>query len=321
MTVPHQNKTLYKITNDAHKGLFISWCFLLGVFSIAGNSLVLVASIKYQALRLDKISVILIKNISFADVCYAVAVILVVGWSVIENNWPFNHLLCEMNVYLQYWVALVDINMIWVLNVTKIICIMYPMQSRTRSKSTGYILAATMWVLSSIYPTQCAAMRRPVDFDYRSYRCAYLHTLDEWEWLDPLNIIVFLLVPNIIVIVTAVWLLVYANKIAGIHKQAVVTMLTVSFVFCVSYAPIGVYFVAEKWIIEAAGEDRHEDLLYTKLYRYGMLLKFLNNSVNPVIYYATITSFREFVKERVFRIRKGDVRVENTAGKTKSTEC
>ena len=320
MTIPIQdhNKTLYEITDDVHKGFLISWCFILGMFSILGNTLVLVAAMKYNALKLDKISVMLIENIAFADLCYALVVIAMVGWSIIEGSWPMNDLLCEMNVYLQYSIALADINMIWVLNVAKLTCIIYPLHARSRSKNTGYLVAASMWVLANIYPLQCAVMRRPVYFDYRSYRCAYLHTLDLWEWLDPLNVFIFLLIPNIIVIVTAIWLLVYAHKMVGIHKQAVITMLTVSLVFCVSYAPIGVYFVAEKWIIEAAGEGKHDDFLYSKLYRYGMMLKFLNNSANPVIYYATITSFREFVRERVFKLRRGQVL---DVVKTKSTDC
>ena len=80
------NKTLGEITNDAQKGLLISWCFFLRIFSIAGNSLVLVAFIKYHALKLAKISVILIENISLADLCYAALEILVVGPSSRTNG-------------------------------------------------------------------------------------------------------------------------------------------------------------------------------------------------------------------------------------------
>ena len=78
------NKTLGEITNDAQKGLLISWCFFLRIFSIAGNSLVLVAFIKYHALKLAKISVI--KIISLADLCYAALEILVVGPSSRTNG-------------------------------------------------------------------------------------------------------------------------------------------------------------------------------------------------------------------------------------------
>ena len=317
---PHQNRTQFEITDPLHKTLLTSWCILLGTFSILGNTLVLVAANKYRALKLDKISVTLIKHISFADLCYALLVILVVGWSLIVNEWPLNQILCEMNVYLQYCVALVDINLIWVLSVAKLTCIMSPLRAQARSENAGHVLAALVWVFSNIYPLQCAAMRRPVHFDYRSYRCAYIHTTDVWAWLDPLNIIVFLLVPNIIVIATAVWLLAYAHKMVGIHKQAVMTMMTVSLVFCLSYMPIGVYLVAERWIIDGAGEEKHKDFLYTELYRYGMMLKFLNNSANPLIYYATITSFREFVQKRIFKISTGSY--HQVSGDTRSTgEC
>lgn len=97
---------------------------------------------------------------------------------------------------------------------------------------------------------------------------------------------------------TAVWLLAYAHKMVGIQKQAVMTMMTVSLVFCLSYMAIGVYLVAERWIVEGAGDDKHKDFFYKKLYRYGMMIKYFNNSTNPLIYYATITSFREFVNEK-----------------------
>lgn len=301
--VVNHNQSLFEITDELHKGLLISWCFILGIFSIIGNTIVIIASVKYKALRLDKVSVTLIKHIGFADVCYALVVILVVGWSLVENRWPLSHVMCHVSVYLQYFLALVDINIIWVLNVAKLTCILYPFRARLRSQNTGYILAASMWLFSNIYPLQNAAMRRTVYFDYRSYRCANLHTPDEWEWLDPLNTLIFFLTPNIIVVVTTVWLLVYTNKCAAIHKQAVVTMVTVSLVFCISYAPIGVYLVAEKWIIEAAGDRKHENFFYLQLYRYGTLVKFINNSINPVIYYLTISSFRKFVREKVFRIK------------------
>ena len=140
-------------------------------------------------------------------------------------------------------------------------------------------------------------------FDYRSYRCAYVHTPDHWAWLDPVNISVFLLLPTCIVVITTVWLLFYAGKVTGAHKKAVFTMLPVSIVFCLSYAPIGTYFVAEKWIIQNAEPDLHKDPLYTSLYRYGMLIKFINNSANPIIYFVTVRSFRTFVLQKVFRIK------------------
>ena len=91
------------------------------------------------------------------------------GRFIIKNKWPVNHVLCEINVFLQYWVALVDINMFWVLNVYKLIWVRNPMNSRTRERSIRYILAT-----SRLQEPYVGSIQHFPDPMYRSYRCAYL---------------------------------------------------------------------------------------------------------------------------------------------------
>ena len=148
----------------------MTWCFSLGIFSIIGNSLVLVSSAKYNAIKLDPISVQLIRHIAIADLAYAFCVILQVGIALALNQWPFGHSLCEVSTYLQYFLAIAGINMIWELNVAKLICILHPLNARLRLKRTGCWLVACAWLVSHIHPGLCALLRRPIDFDYRSYR-------------------------------------------------------------------------------------------------------------------------------------------------------
>ena len=113
--------------------------------------------------------------------------------------------------------------MIWVLNVSNLIWVMNPMNSRTRKRSMRYILATSR--LQEPYAGSVQHFPDPM--------CC-----DEDVQSSSITII-------------------YANKIAGINEQSIVTMLTVSIVFCISYAPIRVYLVAEKWIMKAASEDKH----------------------------------------------------------------
>ena len=168
--VVYQNQSLYEVSSEGQKGALVTWCFSLGLFSILGNSLVLVSSVKYKAIKLDRISVQLIRHISIADIGYAFCVLFQTGIALLLNRWPYGHALCEVSVYFQYFLALADINMIWVLNVAKLMCILKPLDARLRSRKSGLWLVAGMWVLSQIYPAQCVILRRPVHFDYRSYR-------------------------------------------------------------------------------------------------------------------------------------------------------
>jgi hypothetical protein len=277
---------------------------LTASFATVGNIVVLVASMKYKAIKLDKVSIILIRNIAIADLAYSLCVMLQAGLSLSFNSWPYGNgrdTLCHVSTYLQHALAFTDINLICALNISKLTCIMFPLYARLRSFKKGATISAIVWLIANLYPLQ--AVKREVYFDYRSYRCAYVHSPDYWVWLDPVNISLFLLLPTFLVLVTTVWLLFFVRKVTGAHKQAVFTMVPVSVVFCLSYAPIGTYFVAEKWIIENAGSYPYNDALYTSLYRYGMLIKFINNSANPIIYFFTIQSFRAFVMAKVFSVK------------------
>ena len=298
------NKTYYEISSPTLRYSLATYCFVAATFATVGNIVVLTASIKYKAIKLDKVSIVLVRNIAIADLAYSIFVMLQVGLSLVWNSWPYGNghdSLCHLSTYLQHALAFTDINLICALNIAKLTCIIFPLYARLRTFKTGAIISGIVWVIANIYPLQ--AVKRGVYFDYRSYRCAYTHTFDHWEYLDPVNISVFLLLPTSIVFITTVWLLFYVKKVTGTNKQAVLTMLPVSIVFCLSYAPIGTYFVAEKWITENAEPRLYDDLLYTTLYRYGMLVKFINNSANPIIYFFTIRSFREFVTKKVFGVR------------------
>ena len=304
LSISSDNRTYYEISSLPLRYSLATYCFLTATFAAIGNIVVLVASMKYKCIKLDRVSNILIRNIAIADLAYSLCVMLQVGLALCFNAWPYGDrrdALCHLSTYLQHALAFTDINLICALNIAKLTCIMFPLKARLRSFRTGVVISAVVWLIANLYPLQ--AVKRDVYFDYRSYRCAYEHTQDYWVWLDPVNISLFLLLPTFTVLITTIWLLFYVRKVTGAHKQAVFTMLPVSIVFCLSYAPIGTYFVAEKWIIENAEPEPYNNSWYTGLHRYGMLVKFINNSANPIIYFVTIQSFRNFVLQKIFRVK------------------
>ena len=68
------NRTVFGITSPGLRLSLAATTFLVAIISIVGNTLVLMAALK-KAIKLDKISVILIKNIGVADTAYALLVI------------------------------------------------------------------------------------------------------------------------------------------------------------------------------------------------------------------------------------------------------
>ena len=76
------DRTVYSITSSEYRLSLAGVTFLAGLVSILGNVFVLTAAIR-GAIKLDKISVVLIKNISVADLAYALFVILQVTFLTI----------------------------------------------------------------------------------------------------------------------------------------------------------------------------------------------------------------------------------------------
>ena len=321
LSITSDNQTYYEISSLPLRYSLATYCFITAIFAAAGNTVVLVASMKYKCIKLDRVSNILIRNIAIADLAYSLCIMLQVGLALCFNTWPYGDgrdVLCHISTYLQHALAFTDINLICALNIAKLTCIMFPLKARLRSFRMGVVISAVVWLVANLYPLQ--AVDRAVYFDYRSYRCGYVHTQDYWEWLDPVNISLFLHLPTIIVLITTIWLLFNVRKVTGAHKQAVFTMLPVSIVFCLSYAPIGTYFVAEKWIIENAEPEPYNNPWYTGLHRYGMLVKFINNSANPIIYFVTIQSFRKFVLRKIFRVKVKSLESTTTIRQSSSRE-
>ena len=117
--VPPSNQTFYEIQDPPLRYTLAGYCFITGAFAFLGNILVLISSVKYKAIKLDKVSVILIRNIAIADLGYAVFVMAQVGVALVANTWPYDQaggtgVLCQLSVYLQYALAYTDIMLIFV---------------------------------------------------------------------------------------------------------------------------------------------------------------------------------------------------------------
>ena len=89
------------IASDAERYLFIIWTIITLIMCVSGNILVLVASIRYNAIKLDKVSVVLIKNLAIADVIYAVTKMIPTIANITWKRMVLGEIFCGIESY--YW--------------------------------------------------------------------------------------------------------------------------------------------------------------------------------------------------------------------------
>ena len=275
------------------------WCLATLVASMGGNTLVLVSSLKYNALRLDKITLVLIENIAVADLGYACYIISTFT-SVIANRWVFGELFCKVFNYMHLYFGMAEIFLICALNLSKLTSLLFPLRARIRSKRTGVYIVSVVWCLPLIHIIPSIIFGRTVVFRLTYFRCeGFFANIGLFSKIIPMmTVVCAVLLPMVIVLVSIVWLLFHLAKVRGIQKQSVVTLLVVSSCYFTSFLPYGIYYV-----FGGFAEWKYQFDLAVYFYRFALFMCFLNFSANPIIYYITITSFRNFVKGGVSRCK------------------
>ena len=72
---------------------------LLILLGLAGNSFVLVASLKYRAIDIDRISILLIENLAAADLLIMLIEFVPLLVTLIANDWVLGDIICSVQSY------------------------------------------------------------------------------------------------------------------------------------------------------------------------------------------------------------------------------
>ena len=271
--------------------LLIGWCALTLLISLPGNTLILVASIKYNAIRLDKVAIILIENIAVADMGVALFTILPRMASAIAAGWEYA---CDVSAPVTLLFSGASILMMSALNLSKLTCLLFPLRARMRTHTQGRIIAASLWVcivllicLLQIVTQILLGKFMGTYYDTHHY-CCIIDPQPKVRLLFADVFATFIIVPIGTMAVTTIWLMVYVKKVRGISKESVVTLITISLVFFVSFIPIviGRLFTAQIYLF---GHDSY----YYFEFVYGVC--YLNYIANPFVYFFTVKSFNGFV--------------------------
>ena len=90
----HDNYTLYGIQDRTERQLLIGYRSLISVSSLIGDTLILVGSLRYSAIKLHKILVIFIQHIAVADLLFVTFGVVPGAVSLAANDWILGEVMC-----------------------------------------------------------------------------------------------------------------------------------------------------------------------------------------------------------------------------------
>ena len=297
----YSNKTLYGIDNETVRYSFAGWYIFVLLSSVIGDTTILVSSIKYRAIRLHKLIVVIIRHIAACDLLvtlFSVGIIPTVV-SLIADKWVLGAPLCYILPIFSYYFVPVGILLICSMTAFKLLILNYPLRIASWSVKRAHKVCATIWVSMLILPSVPLIIDyKDIYFSYRTYDCDFGYTAAVWTWLRPIISTIFLLLPNVFVGATTVCLLITAHKVArrgreNLKWQGITTTILVALVYCTSVLPYSIYHFA------GSNVKNQESFFHNGYFRFAVSCLYLNTISNFYIYCLTVSSFREFLWSRI----------------------
>ncbi|KAL5252277.1 hypothetical protein ACHWQZ_G015151 [Mnemiopsis leidyi] len=290
-----------ELSNTIKRAL-ASWSILTILLSILGNTVVLIASLKHNSIKFDKVSVILIENIAAADLGDVVFVVLPTTAAILSDQADvseffsankFGQTVCFSVAHLQFLFPTASIVMVCALSVSKLFCLMFPLQSYSRSPTVRRIIAFVAWTvyLPRFLVTVLDHDKALYGYYEEGFRC-YIDNWTRWLTLvDTVMAFLTVILPWLILVSTVCVLLYYVHKIAGLQRKVVLVNILISFIFAVSVAP---YIARQIWM--ATSPNSHP--VRTWLWLSALFINYISCFSNPIILYLTSASFKSFVDTR-----------------------
>ena len=297
------NRTEFGIKNDTERYLWAGWLAFVVVSSLCGDSLILIASIKYKAFNLHKMIVTFIQHIAVCDLLQSVGSIAPAAISTIINTGSPYRLIDHVRTFIVYYTVPCSSVFISALALGKLLLLKYPLKLRSLSKMHAHKLCGVIWVICIYVPVlQLGIDKDSVIFDYRTYFSDYLYTSSLWKILMPVSTLFFLVIPGVILVVSTVLILREARKVVrrtqeNLRWQGITTVALTASVYVIAFLPTSIYYMA------FVKKDPDEPgIFHIQYYRFAYGVNKINILSNFFIYSLTVTSFRRFLVTKFYRI-------------------
>ena len=293
--------------------LSLIWTQLCLVLALLGNFFLLYASICHGAIRLDKTSVWILRNLAVADILNVLFLLLPIIVSLYAGEWVFGVQACNIQTAYKWCFALANVFLLNALALNKLLRCVYPLRCYTSSLTQRAGVTAATVLFSVIHPVwQFYAIYHSnilvVTFSRSQCLCwSFIDTKASSKLETAFNAALQIglnAVPSLTLLVLNTLLIVYAvrKSTSAVKKTNIVVVVLVIGAFLsvsLTHLVYGTLRHGVSWDDSRVAEIR---VLYFSW--------FFINIINPFIYVLTNEGFRaftwNFVRCRIVRTRSSN---------------
>ena len=290
--------------------LFFNLFVLLS--SLIGDSTILIGIIRYNAIKLNKATVVFILHLAVNDMLQAMFSVLpqTINIAMGSEHWLLGEVVCDLFDNVQRICSDTSTPLLTsLLSTSKMLTIFYPFRARTWSNCKVHVICGICWTVSVLQPVVIYNVKCIIDPTYYNtdyyYRCnCYSDTTPFWvyQWFYHFVPAIVPVICIFILIITSVLILYKARKQAlsrggTLRWQGVMTITMTTAVFVISYLPFNIFNVSIFLGIIPTAQ-------YIVLFKVFSFMLNINIMANFFVYSVTVQSFRDFIWSGILSVAR-----------------
>ena len=283
------------------------WGHISFILGICGNVFVLYATIFHNAIKLDKMSIWIIKNLAVVDLCNCIFIVFpVIAKHFSEGKWIFGSGLCYIHAIIQHTFIGANLALVNFISLNKLLRCKYPLRNLSPSRFQK-ILVTTLSLLVSSIPIvwlttgldQGLMLLNQQDLLVPGNTCIADIVQNKTSHVGTSRIVASVLTIALVgtsclaLVITTTALLVYAIKKTNrpINKRNIFTVILVTVTFLLSFFPFLMYMAGHRFLQKFNTDS---------IYEWAFSFTFFSSWSNPISYLLMNKNFKEFAKTRFF---------------------
>ena len=314
------NSNRFRMQSKTERYGWATYHIFVFLSSLIGDSLILYASTKKEAFKLNKFIVTILQHIAISDLLFAIFSVLPSVISLLADSWVLGEVMCFVRVYSGHFLFPSGMFFIATLTTSKLILLKYPLWATNLTKRKAHVICCLVSTIAFSFPIFFVQSQwNDVKFDYRTYTCDYMYSTEISKKLLPALVTLNLFAPIVVIVATTIPTIVYlakASKSARRVKKSVpwqggLAVTLTSVVCCLSNLP-----TITSHILKAAIKNQCDSCKnFRDFSRAAKFLLVINIMSNFYIYTLTIRSFRRYlIKELQHFLALLKLRPGETAG-------
>ena len=294
------NYTVYGIHNDTERYVWITYHIITTLSSLVGDTIILLASTRHAAFKLNKFIVTLIQHLAVCDLIVTVFTVIPAAVGLIMERWVWGAHFAYFHEWVVYCTVPATNLLLCGLTTGKYCLLAYPRKTKNWSRRAGHVFCGGIWVLVvTVSAVFVIINRQEIYFDYTTYDTEFRSNDDAW-W-NALSSFSYS-VPTTVVMVTTGLTLRYlvdvrrvSRQVGGsVRWQGLLTVVVTALVYLVATLPYTVFC-----LVDYFHKSEPPSRSVVQLERISEFLLRINVMSNFYIYSLTVPSFRNFLKRKL----------------------